>query len=367
MIKNIKIFPNKIKVFFANRINDSFLNIWLRDHAKDKGSWDSRSNQRKTFTAKINPKISVKNIKIRDFGNSVDVFWSDLKKPINYKSSFLLENTIKKKKIKNPNSLCLWTADKIKKDIYIDFKNATSKKGFKILLKNLHKYGFSVIENCEKKMISVEKIAKKIGYVRESIFGGLWSFESNKNMADSAYTQDELRPHTDATYSNDAPGLQLLLCCHYDAMGGESIMVDGFKIAEKIKKEDKALYKLLTDIEVKGEYKGDGVYLEAKRPIFKLNKENKLVQVSFNNYDRAPFRLNDKKTLKFYDAIRKFDLIANDKKFQWRHVLKPGELLIFNNWRILHGRGSFNGARKISGCYINKEDFDSSCRMNKII
>ena len=134
-------------------------------------------------------------------------------------------------------------------------------------------------------------------------------------------------------------------------------MVDGFKIAEKIKREDKELYKLLTDVEVKGEYRGDGVCLEAKRPIFKLNKEKKLVQVSFNNYDRAPFRLSDKKTLKFYDAIRKFDLIANDKKFQ----------LIFNNWRVLHGRGSFNGARKISGCYINKEDFDSSCRMNKII
>ena len=39
------------------------------------------------------------------------------------------------------------------------------------------------------------------------------SFESNNDMADSAYTQDELRPHTDSTYSNDAPGLQLLLCC----------------------------------------------------------------------------------------------------------------------------------------------------------
>ena len=88
-------------------------------------------------------------------------------------------------------------------------------------------------------MSSVEKIANKIGYVRESIFGGLWSFESNNDMADSAYTQDELRPHTDSTYSNDAPGLQLLLCCHYEATGGESIMVDGFKIAEKFIKKTK--------------------------------------------------------------------------------------------------------------------------------
>ena len=74
---------------------------------------------------------------------------------------------------------------------------------------------------------------------KRSIFGGLWSFESNNDMADSAYTQDELRPHTDPTYSNDAPGLQLLLCCHYKAKGGEFIMVDGFNIAQQtLKKEE---------------------------------------------------------------------------------------------------------------------------------
>ena len=75
----------------------------------------------------------------------------------------------------------------------------------------MYDYGFCVIKNCETELSSVEKIAKKIGYVRHSIFGGLWSFESDENMADSAYTQEELRPHTDSTYSNDAPGLQLLL------------------------------------------------------------------------------------------------------------------------------------------------------------
>ena len=186
-------------------------------------------------------------------------------------------------------------------------------------------------------------------------------------MADSAYTQNELRPHTDSTYSNDAPGLQLLLCCHYNAKGGESIMVDGFKIAEKIKKENKDIYDLLTSIEVTGQYIGDGVILESKRPILRLNSKKELLQVSFNNYDRAPFRLHNKKMLKFYEAIKKFDLLANNKQYQWRHILKPGELLIFNNWRILHGRGSFKGSRKMAGCYINKEDFDSCCRVNGVL
>ena len=77
--------------------------------------------------------------------------------------------------------------------------------------------------------------------------------------------------------------------------------------------------------------------------------------------------MSEDKTKKFYHAIREFDLIENNKEYQWRSLLRPGDLLIFNNWRILHGRGSFSGDRKMSGCYINKEDFDSSCRIHKII
>ena len=365
MIKNIKILPDKINILFSNNKEDNFLNIWLRDHAKDEDSWDHRSNQRKIFTAKLDPKLHIKKAILKDNGKSVDILWSDLKKPINYSSNFFLENSNKSQKINN--NIKIWDKKDIGEEIYTDFQNTITNDGFKEFLEKLYKFGFVVIQNCKTEMSSVEKIANKIGYVRESIFGGLWSFESNNDMADSAYTQDELRPHTDSTYSNDAPGLQLLLCCHYEATGGESIMVDGFKIAEKIYKENRDLYTLLSEIEVTGQYIGDGVFLEAKRPIFKLNSNKELVQVSFNNYDRAAFRMDDEKTLKFYDAIREFDLIANNREYQWRHILKPGELLIFNNWRILHGRGSFKGDRKMSGCYINKEDFDSSCRMNKVI
>ena len=365
MIKNVKILPNKLKIFFSNQIEDTFLNIWLRDHAKDDESWDSRSNQRKIFTAKLDPELHIKTVKVKDDGNSIDILWSDSNKTINYSSKFFLDNL--KNPVKKNKNLKVWSNKDIDQNVYTSFEEAISESGYKSFLKKLYQYGFVVIENCKTEMSSVEKIAKKIGYVRESIFGGLWSFESNEDKADSAYTQEELRPHTDSTYSNDAPGLQLLLCCHYKASGGESIMVDGFKIAEKIRNEKEDIYNLLTNVEVTGQYVGDGVSLKAKRPIFRLNSNQELIQVSFNNYDRAPFRMSEDKTKKFYEALREFDFIANNKKYQWRHVLKPGELLIFNNWRILHGRGSFSGDRKMSGCYINKEDFDSSCRIHNII
>ena len=364
MIKKIKMLPDDLHVYFNNEREEIYPNIWLRDHARDEENWDKRSNQRKIFTATLDFNLKIKSAEILDNGKSIKIIWPDLEKPVTYSYEFLFNNSLNNKS--KINSLKLWKENDLDDQIYIDFETVQSNAGYKKFLKNLYQYGFSVVQNCKTEMSSVENIVNKIGYVRNSIFGGLWSFESNEDKADSAYTQEELRPHTDATYSNDAPGLQLLLCCEYKAKGGDSIMVDGFKIAEMIKKDNKELFDILSTINIKGSYIGDGVFLEAERPIFNLNSKKELFQVSFNNYDRAPFRFEKDLTIKFYEAIRTFDLMANSKEYQWRHILKPGELLIFNNWRVLHGRGSFDGTRKISGCYINKEDFDSSCKMNGI-
>ena len=364
-VNKIEVLNDALKVSFANNSEDIFPNLWLRDHAKDESNWDERSNQRKTFTAGLNPNIKIKKANISNEGEYIDIIWSDASNNIKYSSEFLYKNSLNYSHDKN--QIKIWENKEIKDDIFLNYKNIISDEGFKNLLTKLYSFGFAVITDCKKDMSSVEFLAKKIGYVRNSIFGGLWSFESNADMADSAYTNEELRPHTDSTYSNDAPGLQLFLCCEYDAKGGDSIMVDGLKIAETIKSQKKDLFEVLTKIEVPGNYTGDGVILEAKRPIIKLDDKNQVAQISFNNYDRAPFRLNPELTKIFYEAISLFDNLANSKQYQWRHILKPGELLIFNNWRVLHGRGSFNGKRKIKGCYINKEDFDSSCKINGLI
>ena len=365
MIKDFKIFKNKTSFFFKNNSSETFSNIWLRDHVKNSENWDFKTSQRTTFTAKLDLNIKVKKAKILKSGKFIEILWSNEEKPINYSYSFLSANSLKKKEKKQ--DIYYWKSKDIKKQIFINYQQVKTKSGFKTLLKKINKYGFAVIKNCKKDLKSVDNIAKKIGYVRNSIFGGLWSFESNNKKADSAYSNQELRPHTDSTYSNDAPGLQLLLCCQYKAEGGESIMVDGFKLANEIKKNYIKHFKTLTTTKVKGSYIGDGVRLEAERPIIKLNNTNNFDQISFNNYDRALFRDTNKNTMNFYKAIQLFDLMANDEKYQWKHILKPGELLIFNNWRVMHGRGAFTGVRKMAGCYINKEDFDSCCRINNII
>ncbi len=114
---------------------------------------------------------------------------------------------------------------------------------------------------------------------------------------------------------------------------------------------------------VPGQYIGDGAHLMAARPVFRHDHHGNLVQVSFNNADRAPFLLPPDEMIAFYDAIRAFDNLANDHSMQWRHTLAPGETMLFDNWRVMHGRASYTGGRKLCGAYLNHEDFESKIRL----
>jgi trimethyllysine dioxygenase len=43
--------------------------------------------------------------------------------------------------------------------------------------------------------------------------------------------------------------------------------------------------------------------------------------------------------------------------------LAPGTALLFDNWRLLHGRRAYQGYRRLCGAYLNMEDFASKLRI----
>ena len=225
------------------------------------------------------------------------------------------------------------------------------------------RFGFCIVTGTPTTLAATERLVRRVGYVRETIFGGMWDFQADLAKSDSAYTNHELLPHTDGTYSNDAPGLQLLHCLAFDGTGGESTMVDGFRVAAQIRVAEPELYDLLSTVEVPGQYLGDGVHLRASRPIFRHGADGMLEQVSYNNADRAPFALPFDRTELFYEALRAFERRANDERLQWRRVNPPGDAMLFDNWRVLHGRLGYTGHRHMCGGYVNREDYLSRRRM----
>ncbi len=337
--------------------------IWLRDHAHDDDTMHPVTQQRQLFTAALAHDLAAVEAVLDE--DSIDLEWNDDSPNSVLPVSFLAKyRTPTMPRATAHTNLTLWDAAAIRAHVpmvaYAAVMN--SDEGVGEWLSKTAEFGFCLAVGTPANREATEALLRRIGYVRETIFGGMWEFTADLTKADTAYTNLELRPHTDGTYSHDAPGVQLLHCLQFEGTGGESTMVDAFAVARHMAAEMPDHFATLSTVAVPGQYIGDGAHLMAARPVFRHDHTGHLVQVSFNNYDRAPFLLPEHEMIAFYDALRAFDTLANDPAMQWRHVLAPGEALLFDNWRVMHGRGAFTGLRRMCGGYVNREDVESRLR-----
>ncbi len=337
--------------------------LWLRDHSHDPVTRNPLTHQRELFTADVAGDLSP--VEVRCHGSDVTIAWiddpCDSVLPVDFLAKFRQADSNPLGPAPTP---VLWDAASIEDGPTVAWaKIMGDGRGVLEVITKIAEYGFCLAVGTPTTLADSEALLRRFTYVRETIFGGMWEFSADMAMADTAYSNLELRPHTDGTYSHDAPGWQLLHCLGFVGTGGHSTVVDSFAIAARLRTERPDLYRVLSTVEVPGQYIGDGSHLMAARPVLRHDAYGELVQVSFNNYDRAPFLLAEQEMLAFYEALRAFDTLANDRSMQWRHVLAPGEAMLFDNWRVLHGRLSFTGQRTMCGGYLNKEDIDSRRRM----
>ena len=337
--------------------------LWLRDHAHDDATIHPVTKQRQLDTAALPSDLRATSA-TADNGVA-RITWqggSEVSEvPVDFLRRFRSPGAARIATTPEP---VLWDAAVIAgSPLRVAYDRVIgSDEGVRQWLSIVATYGFAVVTGTPPTTAATEALIRQVGYVRETIFGGFWEFTADLSKADLAYTTTYLPAHTDGTYSHDAPGLQMLHCLHFDGTGGESTLVDGFKIAEVLRSTEPEMFDVLSTIAIPGQYIGDGSHLMAARPAFRHDHNGTLVQVSYNNSDRAPFLLPPDDMARLYAALRAFDRLANSESMQWSQVLRPGDALLFDNWRTLHGRRAYTGKRTLCGAYINHEDFESRLR-----
>lgn len=343
---------------------------WLRDHGDDEASTDPRTGQRRVDTFLIPADIEPLELA---FGNGrLTLSWSD--GATTDHDAAALADQIECRRQPGParsdrdigigSDSELWVGESGPVSP-IDAASLDEADGVVEMLATLRRHGWVMIDGIAAGREAVERLVSLVGYVRRTIFGDVWELSPGlSEHLDSAYDTSDLEVHTDCTYSHDAPGLLLFSCQSRDGDGGESVLVDGFAAARDLAQRAPALADVLTRFDFVGRYIEPGVHLLAERPVLRLDSAGDLVQVSFNNYDRAPILPVDVWVETVIDAYSAFHELVAEPARQIRLGWKPGRVLIFDNWRLLHGRTAFTGSRSFLGCYINHEDFESAVRIN---
>ena len=221
------------------------------------------------------------------------------------------------------------------------------------------RHGFGKLTNGPVEDGALMRVVALFGYVRETNYGRHFEVRTTVNPTNLAYTGLGLQAHTDNPYRDPVPSIQVLYCLESSAAGGENMVVDGFRAAERLRDENREWFDVLTRHCARFEYAGEaGVVLRSRRPMIELAPDGELIAVRFNNRSAAaitdvPF--DEMET--YYAAYRRFGEIIDDPGMEVTFRLNPGECFVVDNTRVLHARKGYSGAgtRWLQGCYADKD------------
>ncbi len=218
------------------------------------------------------------------------------------------------------------------------------------------RYGFIVFSGVPAEHHAVLKAALVFGFARETNFGTVFDVRSVPNAIDLAYTAVHLDPHTDNPYRSPVPGVQLLHCLANETTGGLSTLVDGYAVGEALRARDPEAFRVLSTTPIRFRYRDAVTELTASAPPIELDVNGRVRTIHFSpRLDFVPL-LPPEELSAYYRARRVFDHLLRTSEFEIRFLLNRGDLVMFDNCRLLHGRTRFDpreGLRHLQGCYID--------------
>ena len=201
---------------------------------------------------------------------------------------------------------------------------------------------------------------------------------------DLAYSTEGLPAHTDTTYFTDPAGLQIfhMLSHPLPGTGGTSLLVDGFYAANLLRELSPTSYATLSRLRIPAHASGTpGTMLRPtiSQPVFRHDENGELAQVRWNNEDRGVIGQgwSPDDVRAWYKAAKEYESLLKGEDAEYWVQLSPGTMVgqsiphlslesaglwlmvVIDNWRVMHGRSSFTGSRRMCGAYVGADDWKS--------
>ncbi|KAH9904887.1 Clavaminate synthase-like protein [Xylariomycetidae sp. FL2044] len=237
--------------------------------------------------------------------------------------------------------------------------------GYLSAMAALQTYGLIVLRGVPSSETAVEDIASRLGILQETFYGRTWDVISKPEAENVAYTNSYLGLHQDLLYMPQVPRLQLLHCLENSCEGGESLFSDGARVDKQIRHYFPTAARRLRSRWIRYHYHKNGHSYSKQRPMISDTSDEYV-------FWSPPFQSSRQFIDKDSDGVRSYqnwlyatrvmkNLIEYDK-YVYQRKLSPGECVVFDNIRVLHGRRQFDtssGKRWLKGAYVEEGSYKS--------
>ncbi|MGD1700330.1 TauD/TfdA family dioxygenase [Dapis sp. BLCC M229] len=397
-IESVATVDNGVQVTWKDGHESFYHNLWLRDtcHSPkcfqpDTLSLNSGEGEgHDPLKMPLNP--IPQTVKIDGEGN-LDIIWGGEEAGHHsvYNPSWLRVHCQKDPALKQGRKPLLW--DSSLEIPHFDY-HEVMKDEWVLLdwLEKMVELGVAIIDNFPKNKASFQLLVERVGPIQERYHPThIFTLDTSNKLAGNihhAYQyMERLHNHTDHISYNVPPRLQFLGCIEYDNPDNDkqaySTLVDGFKIAEVLRTQQPKFFELLTQeyvptgrrrvagVEEKvspGEKNTKKYQWETyhRQHVINLDENGVVYQIRYHENDRVPLNISHDKIQDLYAAYQAFTALAESPEYSAEFLIAPGQVLVNDNWRLLHGRTAIHnpGLRRILlGAYMKPETFRSRRRI----
>ncbi len=353
--------------------NTPYLNIqntlihynWLREQSP---CYRYPSPYQQLYDAAISGDTKAKPLNVEINGDKLTITWDE--QPI-YKSIYDIPSILNqihssgRKEISEKNYWDKETLENIPIPQYVIENGYIHDDTWLAKLDNL---GFILLKDTDPG--TIKSFFGKISLLNQHYFGNTFDLDEkdeNENKKDHRQTGEKggcaLPPHNDLTFWGDHKLLQFFYCEKSSPIGGDSILVDGFQVGEKIRQAFPEYFQSLTTTTVEFCLEDPKHQYRFKHPstIIECDYTGQISNIRFSKRNCRPYFMPSEKASVFYEAYNTFFRYLKDTSNQFTYHIEPNDCLIFQNFRLLHGRTAFDlahGGRKLHSGYYDWKYFE---------
>lgn len=357
----IELKADELQVTWDDGVSHAFHPMWLRERSFEPTNKDPQTGHRLDEVALFPLDISI--VEAVDTGRDVRLTFSD-SHSCRYTYDDLRQQVDQPYPVDLTGEKKIWQSSVEPWPLHSADRVIHSERSRLEFIDDIAKLGFSIVENLGCGEDDLARLCDVLGPIRATNWGSIADIKSIANAYDLSMTGRALEPHCDNPYRLPGPGYILLHCLENSAKGGESFLIDGLNIAARLKESDPDSFDVLSKTDVGFHYADDDAILDHYGRLIELGPQGEIVRVRFHNRaDQVPAYVRPQLD-RYYRARRAMAELIWSEDNILRFKLEPGNALIIDNYRLLHGRTEIDlasGNRHLRQCYLDRDGV-SSCQ-----